>query len=133
MNSKRIVLCSLLALVGASAFTMFSGCGGGGSNGSSPLVEAVSDFSYGPFIGRAAISNPPITTNSVDTTITGLKGTITALDLNDTALTLEETRIVFNSDRDGNREIYVMNVDGSNQTRLTNNSAHDFEPACSPD
>ena len=30
-------------------------------------------------------------------------------------------------------EIYVMNADGSNPTRLTNNSAHDFDPAWSPD
>jgi TolB protein len=34
-------------------------------------------------------------------------------------------RIVFTSWRDGNAEIYVMNVDGSNQTRLTNNPARD--------
>ena len=32
------------------------------------------------------------------------------------------SKIVFDSDRDGNYEIYVMNADGSNQTRLTNNS-----------
>ncbi len=29
------------------------------------------------------------------------------------------TRIVFMSDRDGDWEIYVMNADGSGQTRLT--------------
>ncbi len=32
-----------------------------------------------------------------------------------------------------NDEIYVMNVDGSGQTRLTNNSAIDARPAWSPD
>src|SRR5207247_2169605 len=43
-------------------------------------------------------------------------------------------KIVFVSDRDGgNLEIYVMNADGSNQTRLTNNPAVDREPAWSPD
>ena len=31
--------------------------------------------------------------------------------------------IAVRSDRDGNNEIYVMNVDGSNQARLTNHSA----------
>jgi uncharacterized delta-60 repeat protein len=31
-------------------------------------------------------------------------------------------KIAFTSDRDGNREIYLMNADGSNQTRITNNS-----------
>ncbi|MCX6008787.1 MAG: hypothetical protein NTW48_01885, partial [Chloroflexi bacterium] len=39
----------------------------------------------------------------------------------------------FMSNRDDNWEIYVMNVDGSNQTRLTNNPANDKFPAWSPD
>jgi len=44
------------------------------------------------------------------------------------------TQIVFNSDRDGNNEIYVMNSsDGSNQIRLTNNPASDKHPVWSPD
>ena len=43
------------------------------------------------------------------------------------------TKIAFSSDRDGNRDIYVMNSDGSNQTNLTGNSANDDAPAWSPD
>src|SRR5215208_7949745 len=36
------------------------------------------------------------------------------------------TKLAFTSDRDLNREIYVMNAqDGSNQTRLTDNGASD--------
>ena len=36
------------------------------------------------------------------------------------------TKLAFTSDRDVNREIYVMNAqDGSNQTRLTDNGASD--------
>jgi len=42
-------------------------------------------------------------------------------------------KIVFVSDRDGNREIYSMNPDGSNQKRLTQNVAQDSDPAVSPD
>jgi Tol biopolymer transport system component len=42
-------------------------------------------------------------------------------------------KIAFQSDRDGNWEIYVMNADGSGQTRLTFNAAADTEPAWSPD
>lgn len=42
-------------------------------------------------------------------------------------------RIAFRSGRDGNREIYVMNADGSNQTRLTNNPSLDDDPTFSPD
>ena len=33
------------------------------------------------------------------------------------------TKIAFESNRDGNYEIYVMDADGSNQTRLTNTTA----------
>jgi uncharacterized delta-60 repeat protein len=42
-------------------------------------------------------------------------------------------KIAFTSDRDGNREIYLMDADGSNQTRLTNNSSIDDFPTWSPD
>lgn len=43
------------------------------------------------------------------------------------------SKIVFRSSRDGNNEIYIMSVDGSNQTRLTNNAADDRNPKWSPD
>ena len=42
-------------------------------------------------------------------------------------------RIAFDSNRDGNREVYVMNADGSGVTRLTDNGAADEFPAWSPD
>ena len=42
-------------------------------------------------------------------------------------------KIVFSSTRDGNSEIYVMEIDGSNQVRLTDNSADDVDPSWSPD
>jgi Tol biopolymer transport system component len=42
-------------------------------------------------------------------------------------------KIVFVSDRDGNNEIYTMNVDGSDQKRLTFNGSQDIEPCWSPD
>jgi len=45
----------------------------------------------------------------------------------------EQTKIAFVSDRDGNWEIYVMNADGSEQKRLTNNHAYDWFPSWSPD
>jgi Tol biopolymer transport system component len=41
--------------------------------------------------------------------------------------------IAFVSERDGNREIYVMNANGSALRRLTRNSARDDSPAWSPD
>ena len=45
----------------------------------------------------------------------------------------QSERIAFESDRDGNREIYAMNPDGGSVTRLTNNDAADWSPARSPD
>ena len=47
--------------------------------------------------------------------------------------TLDDTKIAFVSNRDGNSEIYVMNPDGSDQTRLTHNDNHDWWPSWSPD
>jgi Tol biopolymer transport system component len=43
------------------------------------------------------------------------------------------SQIAFNSSRDGNIEIYLMNADGSNQVNLTNNSSLDGFSAWSPD
>ena len=42
-------------------------------------------------------------------------------------------KIAFVSNRDGNPEIYLLNADGSNQARLTNDPAEDLGPAWSPD
>jgi hypothetical protein len=41
--------------------------------------------------------------------------------------------IAYCSDQDGDFEIWVMNVDGSNQQKLTDNNAMDISPAWSPD
>ena len=42
-------------------------------------------------------------------------------------------KIAFSSNRDGNWEVYLMNPDGSQQERLTQNSAIDSSPVWSPD
>ncbi len=44
-----------------------------------------------------------------------------------------QARIAFMSHRDGNPEIYVMDTDGGNLRRLTDNSDKDFSPSWSPD
>ncbi len=41
--------------------------------------------------------------------------------------------IAFQSSRDGNFEIYVMNLDGTGQRRLTHSSSNDISPSLSPD
>lgn len=45
----------------------------------------------------------------------------------------ENGRIAFESDREGNSEIYTMNPDGSDQTNISQNPASDNAPATSPD
>lgn len=45
---------------------------------------------------------------------------------------LAAEKIVFSSNRNGNWEIYIMNPDGSQQVRLTNHRAADFNPVFSP-
>jgi Tol biopolymer transport system component len=42
-------------------------------------------------------------------------------------------RLAFDTNRDGNYEIYVMNADGSGATNLTNSPGDDISPAWSPD
>lgn len=42
-------------------------------------------------------------------------------------------QIVFVSARDGNRQLYVMGVDGSSPTRITNDAASDIEPSWQPE
>ena len=42
------------------------------------------------------------------------------------------SKIAFESNRDGNAEVYVMNADGSALRNLTNNPAIDFAPAWRP-
>lgn len=47
--------------------------------------------------------------------------------------TFAQAKIVFTSSRDGNREIYVMNDDGTRVQRLTHNKFRDKNPTWSPD
>lgn len=44
----------------------------------------------------------------------------------------ETAKIVFRSGRDGNFEIYIMNLDGSDQKNLTQHRAQDVAPVWSP-
>ena len=44
-----------------------------------------------------------------------------------------QAQIAFSSNREGNWEIYVMDIDGKNQRRLTNNRHGDLSPSWSPD
>jgi Tol biopolymer transport system component len=48
-------------------------------------------------------------------------------------ITPELSKIAFVSNRDGTSQIYVINADGTNETRLTNTHAYESNPAWSPD
>jgi Tol biopolymer transport system component len=50
----------------------------------------------------------------------------------DPAWSPDSRRIAFVSNRDGNREIYVMDADGSGQTNISRNPAHDEAPSWIP-
>ena len=51
----------------------------------------------------------------------------------DDHVSILNTKIAFTSDRDGNSEIYVINADGTEQTRLTDDPRGDGSPSWSPD
>ncbi len=50
-----------------------------------------------------------------------------------TPVNTSKPKIAFGSNRDGNYELYVMDDDGTNVRRLTNNLAADSDPSWSPD
>ena len=63
-----------------------------------------------------------------------LLASVVALSLTPLMVAIDaQARIAFMSDRDGNWEIYVMDADGGNQRRLTNNPSRDISPSWSPD
>ncbi len=73
---------------------------------------------------------PPADTPTPESTATSVPPTNTPT----TAPTTPPQQIAFVSNRDGNKEIYVMNTDGSGQTNLTNSpNNNDETPAWSPD
>ena len=113
-------------------------------------VTAV-DFRYFsgelPFVELGTDTTPPYTATFDSTEVANtsvLGGTIYAVahdaagraTTQGSAITVDNTapgRIVFESDRDGNSEIYAVDPDGSNVVRLTTSAAIDTQPAVSPD
>lgn len=81
------------------------------------------------YMKRAPVTAPPVSR---------AKSTLVRL-TNNNAMDCEPvsspdgSKIAFWSNRDGGKEIYVMDADGSNVKRLTNNLADDVNPSWSPD
>ena len=108
-----LALASLLALPAHSALAAFPGDNG---------LIAFSNYDPGQITGQVA------------TLVVEEEGKVTPLTteglLNDVpAWSPDGTRIAFYSTRDLNREIYVMNADGSDQVRLTDHSSSDYLPS----
>jgi Tol biopolymer transport system component len=76
----------------------------------------------------ATFSVTPVAPGTCTITLTDKKGGQVAV-----PVTVRLARMAFSSDRDGNREIYLMDADGGRPTRLTSNAALDDAAALSPD
>lgn len=99
---------------------VLAGCGGDGGTGSTvPVATNESDFSAGELSGRAAISNPPVTTNSPYVVATALTGTISSLKLRELNPGLNETRIIFANDITDQADLFSCAPDGTDVQRLT--------------
>lgn len=111
-------------------YLLLAGCGdGSGSKNLTNDGSGFTDMQFGDLSVRAATTNPPVTSSGSGVTVTGLTGQISRIQLYQSGLS---GKIAFASNRDGNYEIYFMNPDGTNQTRLTNNTADDTNPCWSP-
>ena len=83
------------AAVAVVGILFAAGCGGGSDGSPAPPTDQA--FSFGELSGRAAISNPPVTTNSPTVVATALKGSFSTLKLREFNPSLAETRIAFSS------------------------------------
>ncbi|MFA6109880.1 MAG: choice-of-anchor D domain-containing protein, partial [Candidatus Latescibacterota bacterium] len=102
-----------------------------------------SAFSLAPGGSQAVVVEfRPVASGTVYTTLTlasnDLDSPLTRLVVNGRAIEGPPdlqiaNQIAFESDRDGNREIYAMNPDGTGQTNLTQHPSSDQNPAWSPD
>ena len=95
-----------------------AGCGGGAGGGTT--VPTATDFSFGELSGRAAVSNPPVSTSSAGVVATAFTGTFSSLKIRELNPSLSETRIVAASDLfGGSYGIISCAVDGSDPQKIT--------------
>ncbi|HAF62688.1 MAG TPA: hypothetical protein DCK95_10235 [Anaerolineaceae bacterium] len=102
-------------------------------------LPLISLFLITSFILSACSSKPSVTTPNIEEQDTVETSSIVVTPENTAPVPPTEMpeiipcTIAFDSDRDGNLEIYVMDADGNNLRNLTNNSGDDWNAAWSPD
>ena len=126
MENKKSI--ALLAI----ACVLATGCGGGAGGGGIPETGTGSDFAFGEISGRAAISNPPVSTSSTTVVGTAFTGTFSSLKIRELNPSLFETRIVASSDFFGaGLGLVSMAVDGSDIQKITSPLSVDLYAAAS--
>jgi Tol biopolymer transport system component len=103
-------------LVAGAAFGWRSGSGCVATVDAAGLITARGE-------GSTAIIASPANGGQSDTTVVSVAG----------APSQCQHSIAFQSSRDGDYEIYLMNADGSGQVNLTDNPGYDYAPVWSPD
>ena len=112
---------------GTDAEQAFSTCGAGAVE-AAYYVEPETSVWWRWFAARPDVSNLQTLNDMQGVIALGAVGAPPP-----TATPTPSGRIAFESERDGNVEIYVMNADGTGLTNLTNNAAGDWIPVWSPD
>ena len=121
---------SLFALLPLSGLLV--SCSGGSST-PAPGEETIREL--GGFSTRiVGTATPPVFSQGFGGSVVGVAGaTVSELTQSFAARNLANTRIAFTGLRDGSEDIYTMNIDGTNQTRITNAPGTDIRPSWSPD
>ena len=115
-------------LVLASLGLLVSGCGGGSGSSSAPAPTELA-FTNGDLQGRAAISNPPVTTSNAFCVATAFTGTFSSLKLRELNPPLGETRIFYDSvGLTPQDNLYNMAIDGSDAQHIASTATFDTEP-----
>jgi uncharacterized repeat protein (TIGR01451 family) len=98
------------------------------SGSSAAITISVTPITAGVLTNTAGVGS-----NIADLNTTNNSATATTIVLAPSPRLGPTGKIAFSTNRDGNYEVCVMNQDGSGQTNITNNPAHDNNPNWSPD